>query len=363
MQRFNIRWLALLAITLIAIYLCWLIILPFIDVIIWSVVLAVVAFPFYERVRRRVTSPRWAASLITVLAIIVVGLLPIAVLTLSAASQVPEGIRTAQDGLVKFKDFLAGNSRMAGYVHHYLGIQDTGDITDQLKSVAQPALTRSLSIAGGVFTILVKVAFTLFALFYLLRDADAVSRATINLLPLDDQQARRVFQRCRDVIKASVQGVMVIAAVQGLIGGIMFAAVGLPSSILWGFVMFVTAMVPAIGSAIVWVPAALYLLATQHYWKAAIIVFIGGVVVSSIDNLLRPKLVGEKAGLHDLVIFFSVLGGLQAFGVAGLFVGPVVVALTLAIIEVFRQMNPVGPTALPTSKVLVAPDGTELLTP
>ncbi|MDB5327442.1 MAG: family transporter [Phycisphaerales bacterium] len=360
MQRFNIRWLALLAICLIALYLCWLIVFPFLDVIIWSVVLAIVAYPFYERVRRRVTSPKWAASLITVMAIIVIGLLPIAILAVSAASQVPEGIDAAQDGINKVKQFLAGDSRVAHYIHQYV---NTDQLGEQIKGVAGPAIQNSLKVAGGVLGILVKIAFTMFALFYLLRDADAIGRATMNLLPLTEAQALKVFHRCREVIKASVQGVMVIAAVQGVIGGISFVAVGIPSSVLWGFVMFITALVPAVGAAIVWLPAAAILAINGHYWKAGIIVFVGGVIVSSIDNVLRPRLVGEKAGLHDLVIFFSVLGGLQAFGVAGLFIGPVVVALTLSIIEVFKQMNPVGAVAAqPEKKMLVASDGTELIT-
>ena len=365
MQRFNIRWLALLAITLIAIYLCWLIIFPFLDVIIWSVVLAVVFFPVYERVMKRLPSPPWLASLVTVLLILLLALLPITLLAISAFSQVDDGVAAVKSGIVGFKTFMAGDSRTAQFIHRYADqyIQDPDAIADQVKSYASTMVGRGLNVAGQVLGVLVKFAFTLFALFYVLRDADAIGRATIKLLPLDETQARRVFKRCRDVIKASVQGVMVIAAVQGVIGGVMFAAVGLPSSILWGFVMFITALVPAVGSAIVWVPAMLFLGVTGHYWKAGIILFVGGVVVSSIDNVLRPRLVGEKAGLHDLVIFFSVLGGLQAFGLAGLFVGPVVVALTLAIIEAFKQMNPVsGAGELPAqSKVIVASDGTELI--
>lgn len=359
-QKFNIRWLALLAITLILIFLCWRIILPFLDVIIWSVVLAVVVYPFFMKVRRRVANPKWAAALITVAVVILVGLLPIALLVLSAAAQVPEGIEAAKAGIAKGRAFLAEDSRVANYVRPYLNPEELGE---QLKGAATPLLAQSAIIAGGVLGVLVKIAFTLFALFYLLRDADAVERATFNLLPLSETQAHAVFKRCRDVIKASVQGVMVIAAIQGFLGGLTFAILGLPSSILWGFVMFIASLIPMLGCAIVWVPAAIFLAATGHPGQAGVLVFVGAIVIGSVDNLLRPRLVGSKAGLHDLVIFFSVLGGLQAFGVAGLFVGPVVVALTLAIIEVFRQMNPVGQTKADESKALVGTDGTALITP
>jgi predicted PurR-regulated permease PerM len=364
-QRFNIRWLALLAICLIAIYLCWLIIYPFLDVIIWSVVLAVVTFPIYERMVKRFPTPPWLASVLTVLLVLAVVVVPIALLTLSAVSQVDDGVAAVKTGITKFKEFMAGNSWLAGTIHKYADpyLQNPDAIGDQLKGYASTIAGRGINVAGQVFGVIIKFAFTLFALFYLLRDADKIGRAAINLLPLEEAQSRQVFRRCREVIKASVQGVMVIAAVQALIGGISFAAVGIPSSVLWGCVMFIAALVPAVGAAIVWVPAAVILALSGSYWSAGIIVFVGGVIVSSIDNVLRPRLVGEKAGLHDLVIFFSVLGGLQAFGVAGLFVGPVVVALTLAIIEAFRQMNPVATSKPVESKVIVSSDGTALAGP
>ncbi|MGC4033834.1 MAG: AI-2E family transporter [Tepidisphaeraceae bacterium] len=363
MQRFNIRWLGLLAITLIAIYLCWLIVLPFIDVIIWSVVLAVIFFPFHQRVQKRVPSPPWAASLITVLAIVLLAVLPIALLSISAASQVPEGVEMAKNGVVKFKEFMAGESWTAKTIHKYADpyLTNPDALSDQLKSYASGIVGKSINVAGQAVGVLFKFAFTLFTLFYLLRDADKISGAAIKMLPLEESQARAVFKRCRDVIKASVQGVMVIAAIQGVMGGIAFAALGLPSAVLWGFVMFMASLIPMAGSAIVWGPAALLLLISGSWVKAVILVVIGGGVIGSIDNVLRPKLVGSKAGLHDLTIFFSVLGGLQAFGVAGLFVGPVVVALTLAIIEAFKQMNPVGPAKLQSaSKLLVESSGEHL---
>ena len=367
MQRFNIRWLALLAITLIAIYLCWLIILPFLDVIIWSVVLAVIFYPFYERILKRLPSPPWLASLVTVLLILVLAVLPIALLSISAASQVPEGIDLAKQGIVKFKTFMAGDTWTAKTIHKYADpyIADPDALGEQIKGYTSAVVGRGINVAGQIVGVIFKFAFTLFALFYLLRDADKIGAATIKMLPLEEFQARRVFRRCREVIKASVQGVMVIAAVQAVIGGIAFACLGLPSAVLWGFVMFIASLVPMLGSAIVWAPAAVILALSGAWVKAIILVFIGGVVIGSIDNLLRPRLVGSKAGLHDLVIFFSVLGGLQAFGVAGLFVGPVVVALTLAIIEAFKQMNPVAtPGELQMQpKVIVASDGTELIAP
>jgi predicted PurR-regulated permease PerM len=139
------------------------------------------------------------------------------------------------------------------------------------------------------------------------------------------------------VISASVYGVIVISAIQGFLGGLAFAVLRIPSPLLWGVVMFLLSMIPMAGAAIVWGPAALYLFFTGHWIKAILLVIWGGGVIGMIDNVLRPRLVGERTKLHELLIFFSVLGGLQVFGVLGLVVGPVVFAIALALLEIFRQ--------------------------
>jgi predicted PurR-regulated permease PerM len=133
---------------------------------------------------------------------------------------------------------------------------------------------------------------------------------------------------------------------------LIFLILGLPSPLLWGVVMFLMSMIPMAGAFIVWVPAALYLLLTGSYVKALVLVVWGVVVIGSIDNFLSPRLVGRRARLHELLIFFSVLGGLQVFGVLGLVIGPVLAAITLALIEVVRQANrPVTETRQETSVI------------
>ncbi|HEY0007475.1 MAG TPA: AI-2E family transporter, partial [Tepidisphaeraceae bacterium] len=201
----------------------------------------------------------------------------------------------------------------------------------------------------------------LFTLFYLLRDNHKIGIAVTNVLPLDDQQAQDVFHRCEEIIRASVQGVIFIAAIQGAMGGLAFWVLGVKPALLWGVVMFVMSMIPALGAFIVWVPAAIYLLATGQYWQGAALALWGGLAIGSIDNFLRPRLVGQKTGMHDLVIFFSVLGGLQVFGILGLFVGPVVVAVALSIVEVFREATGTGKST--GDRVVVVEAATVIMPP
>jgi predicted PurR-regulated permease PerM len=133
--------------------------------------------------------------------------------------------------------------------------------------------------------------------------------------------------------------VLLIAGIQGFLGMVGFMICGLPSAVLWGVVMFLLSTIPMAGAAIVWIPAAIFLAATGKWGYAIFLAAWGGGVIGLIDNVLRPRLVGKRARLHELIIFFSVIGGLQVFGVLGLFVGPVVAAIALAMVEVFRQAN------------------------
>ena len=358
MQRFNVRWLALLAITVVAIYLCWLIVEPFLDVIIWSVVLAVILYPLHLRFRRRGMGPT-LASLSTCCALVIIALVPLTLIVVSAVGQIDEGTAMVKNGIDEAKHIFASQSRFSQLLHKIAppDMQNPDAVADQLKqkigAVAKESFAIVSGVAGTIAQTVIKIAFTLFTIFYLLRDAEKIGQTTMNLLPLEEEQSRRVWRRCRDVIKASVQGVMVIAAAQALLGGLAFWALGIPSALLWGFLMFFAALIPAVGTTLVWGPAAIFLLIGSHWIKAIVLIAFCGGVIGLIDNFLRPRLVGQKAGLHDLTIFFSVLGGLEAFGLPGLFIGPVVIALTLAVIEAFRQMSPTATFKPTASKEII----------
>jgi predicted PurR-regulated permease PerM len=199
--------------------------------------------------------------------------------------------------------------------------------------------SRTLGFVGGAVGTIVEVFFVIFTMFYLFRDGERMRGALHDVVPLERSQSHQIFDRTSEVISASVYGVLVIAAIQGALGGLAFWALGLPSPLLWGVVMLFLSMIPMAGSFIVWVPAAIFLAATGHWMKALMLAAWGALVIGTVDNFLRPKLVGEKTRLHELLIFFSVLGGLQVFGVIGLVLGPVVVAITLALLEVFRRAD------------------------
>jgi predicted PurR-regulated permease PerM len=185
----------------------------------------------------------------------------------------------------------------------------------------------------------IEIFFVIFTMYYLFRDGNKIVSALPDVLPLERAQSEKIFARTREVISASVYGVLVIASIQGALGGLMFWILGLPSPLVWGVVMTLLSMIPMVGAFVIWVPAAIFLALSGCWVKAIILTAWGALVIGTVDNFLRPKLVGEKTKLHELFIFFSVLGGLKVFGILGIVLGPVVLAITLALLDVFRQVD------------------------
>ena len=205
----------------------------------------------------------------------------------------------------------------------------------------------TLVVVGGAVGAVAQMGLVVFTMFYLFRDGDRLRAAVYEMLPLERVQTHAITSRTADVIAATLYGVLVISAIQGTLGTFIFWVLGLPSPLLWGVVMFFLSMIPMAGSFLVWVPAAIVSRAERRLRQGRRPRRVGAIlVIGSIDNFLSPRLVGKRARLHELLIFFAVLGGLQVFGVLGLVLGPVVVAITLALIEMVREAH------MPTVKPL-----------
>jgi predicted PurR-regulated permease PerM len=193
-----------------------------------------------------------------------------------------------------------------------------------------------LGVVGGIFGGAVQTLFMLFAIFYFFRDGPALADWLRHTLPLEEVQSAEIIRRVREMIEASVYGVIVLSLLQGTLGGLAFLVLGLPNPLIWGAVMVVLSTIPVAGAFVVWIPAAIYLAATGDWGKAILLTAWGTLVIGTIDNFLRPKVMGQKARMHELLLFFAVLGGLVVFGVAGLVLGPVLVAVTLGLVDVIR---------------------------
>lgn len=339
-QRIQARWLALLIATAIALYLCWLMLQPFVNVVAWASVLVIVFYPVHRRLVARTRRPATSALLSSLLVIFTI-LVPLTLITLAVVNELTNAVNAVHVNLSTMLDPQASPlGRIIGWFGQYINIEElrSGDfLKERLRGMSGAIAGRALGFFGGLVGIIVQIFFVVFTMYYLFRDGERFVRALPDTLPLQRGQSEKIFERTRDVISASLYGVLVIAVIQGALGGVAFWALGLPSAIVWAVVMTFLSMIPMAGSFLVWVPAAIYLALTGHYGKALILALWGALIIGTVDNFLRPKLVGERTKLHELFIFFSVLGGLQVFGVVGIVLGPVVLAITLALLDVFRQ--------------------------
>jgi predicted PurR-regulated permease PerM len=275
-----------------------------------------------------------------VIAVIVV---PLTLLTLVVAKEVGEVAKNAQEF---FRSLLDPSSPVIGRVMGWLGLRVDAShldlqayLLERLENISGAIAGRTLGLLGGVVGAIFQMFFTVFTMYYLFRDGNRIFNGMLEVVPLNAAETRQIFDRTREVIHASVYGVIVIAMIQGTLGGLAFAALGLPSAVVWGVAMFFLSMVPMVGSSVIWVPTAIYLAMSGHWGKALALALWGALVIGTVDNFLRPKLVGERAGLHELLIFFSVLGGIQIWGPLGLVLGPVIIAVTLALFDIFKRLG------------------------
>jgi predicted PurR-regulated permease PerM len=349
------RWIALLFALSFALYLCWRIVLPFVDVLLWAVVLVVVFYPVHRRILARVGHPGWAATFSTLLVIVTI-LAPVTFITLTVVQQAQELAGYLQKNPQRLFDL---NSSFFGPALRWLGqyvdverFQSPAFLSERLEGLATMIANRTLGFVGGAVSVVVQMFLVIFTSFYLFRDGEAIRRAAFDIVPLERSQSHDVLTRTNEVIGATVYGVIIISIIQGTLGAFIFWALGIPSPLLWGVVMFFLSMIPMAGAFLVWAPAALFLALSGAWVRALILVTWGVLVVGSIDNVLSPRLVGQRTRLHELLVFFSVLGGIDVFGVLGLVLGPVVVAVTLALIEIVRQANRPPEETLPEETVI-----------
>jgi len=332
-------WLALLVATGLALYICWLLLEPFRDVLLWAALLAVAFRPVQNYLVEKSGRPA-LSSLASCVIVAVVLVLPFAFIIVVVVDELATLATTLPGEVVAFFDPDKPWVQHAHtWVEPYISLEALRSrefYVQQLIAMRATLSDWTLGLLSNLLEALVKIVLVLFTLFYLFLDGPQLVEAVRQRLPLDAEHSAAIVRRTREVIDASLYGVLAIAVLQGILGGLAFWVLGVPSPALWGMVMTITALIPVVGTPIVWVPVASYLLAIGDWGKAIGLLIWGGLVISQVDNFLRPKLVGRRAGLHPLVIFFAVLGGLRVFGFLGLFVGPVVVAVTLALLDVLR---------------------------
>jgi predicted PurR-regulated permease PerM len=305
------RWLAILVLTGIALYVCWLMLRPFIDVLGWAAVLVIVFYPIHKRLAARIRRPG-VAALTSSLLVLMLFVAPLGLLIATLANELTGAAQNFPARVAALQQAQAPLiMKVSGWVHNRLlidGARSQTFIVDQLNSVGAALVGQSMGLIGDILTGIFKAFFVIFTMYYLFRDGDKFVNALPRLLPFERVNSEALINRVNEVVGAGVYGVVSIAMIQGILAGIAFWILGVPSPILWGVLTTFICMIPIAGSFLVWVPASVYLIASGQWGKGIGLILWGALVVSTIDNFLRPRLIRNQTRLHELFIFFSVWG-------------------------------------------------------
>ncbi len=319
---------------------------PFFGTIFWACAITIIFYPMQTRLLKYLNGRSTICALLTLTTCILVVVLPVTLLISSVVSEGADYYSKLESGEVNPAQYIDQVRTAFPAVQQTLerfGI-DFAKMKEGVLSVSMSGgkwiAQHALSIGQNTFKLLLNICLMLYLTFFLLRDGNYLLELLIRALPLGDTRERMLFAKFGEVTRATIKGNMVIAVVQGSLGGLVFWALGIPGALLWGVVMAVMSLIPAVGPAIVWAPVAVYLFATGDNIKGMILVGVGMGVIGLIDNILRPILVGRDTKLPDYIVLLSTLGGLGLFGINGFVIGPLVAALFIAFWEIFiREVN------------------------
>jgi predicted PurR-regulated permease PerM len=323
-------------------YLVYLVFAPFLVALAWGVALSIILFPLHRRVRKLIKQPNLAALVTTLVltAVIVVPTLLVLGAVTTQTIQLAEYVQTEWEAgrlpLAKLWTWIPLERSLQWLAERGVSEEQVRElVTKNMERVAGLLATLTGVLARNVLIFLFDLVVTLLTAFYLFRDGGAFLERVRQALPLDDAYREGLFYITHNVLYASVISGIVVAAVQGILGGILFWILGIKAPLVWGMAMAFFAFLPVVGPWVIYVPAALFFLVSEEYTKAIVLLVLGTVVVSSVDNVLRPILVSGRSQLNGLLVFISLLGGVIAFGALGLVLGPILVALADAVLEVY----------------------------
>jgi predicted PurR-regulated permease PerM len=334
----------LLLVIVVSLAFAW-ILWPFFGAVLWGTIFAILFAPLYRRLLASTRQRRTPAALATVTIVLLIVILPVMLI----------GGLLAQEAVSVYTKFQSGELNFARYFQQVLdalpqsvrdllvrfGLTHLGGIQERLSSGlvqgGQFVATKALDIGQNTFDLIVNLCIVLYLLFFLLRDGDELTKRIRRAIPLHADQQRELFNRFTTVIRATVKGNVVVAIVQGALGGLIFWFLGVHAAVLWAVVMGILSLLPAVGSALIWLPVAIYFLVTGATWQGVVLICFGVLVIGLVDNVLRPILVGKDTKIPDYVILISTLGGIAVFGLNGFVIGPVIAAMFMSVWDIYAS--------------------------
>jgi predicted PurR-regulated permease PerM len=343
MERTTVSRVVLVVMVLFISLLFFSMIKHFILVILLAGIFSALIYPAFLKIVRFFKGKKIVASLITVLLLVLIILLPLTSLfgiitaqALNVAGAVKSWVSSQESlylSVQNFVDKLPFNERIAPYTDDI--IQKLGEVVGTISRFLLSSLS---SVTVMTVNLILLVFIFLYTMFFFLMDGEKVLNKILYYLPLEDREERRLLDRFTSVTRATLKGTAIIGLLQGVLAGLAFWVVGIPQAVFWGTIMTVLSIIPGIGSGLIWLPAAIILAAKGQYFQAVSLVAFCGLVVGSLDNLLRPRLVGKDTQMHELLIFFGTMGGLIMFGIIGFIIGPIIAALFVTLWEIYGEV-------------------------
>ena len=337
------KLLALAAATVLFLYVCYLLILPFVSPLVWAVTIAVVTHRFSQWVGRKTGSANAKAAICTFTVAVAI-LLPVGVVAVTCVRQIGVAVEQIQSDELQTQiaDWVAGHPRLQ---EAWNAVAREFDLAKEAPQLVDRLRSSAMAVASAPIYLALQLMLTLFILFFLYRDEGEAIDGLRSVMPLNDFETSRLLRRVDDTIHATIYGTVTVALVQGVMGGLIFAFLGIPGAVLWGTIMGLLAIIPYLGTFVIWGPTALFLALQGQWGSAAILVGWGALAIGLIDNLLYPMLVGQRLRQHTVLAFVAILGGIAVFGTPGLVLGPVAVTITFFLLDVWRRRTAGGASA------------------
>ena len=352
------------AIALIAVTLGFLALLrPFYTAIFWAAALAVLFWPIHRRLLARMPANPGLAALCTLLICLLIAIIPIWLIAVSVIQE----IARLYASFTQDSDTLAERLQNIGHLvppwaNEWLARFDLDNVSrlrEQLSQAAAQALqfvaTRAVSIGQNTLQLALTLVVMLYLLFFCFRDGERIVQLLTRAIPMDNAYLDSLADKFTSVVKATIRGNLIVASVQGAIGGVLFWAVGVQGALVWAVMMTLLSLLPAVGAWLAWAPVAIYLLATGSVAKGVIVIVVGAGVIGLVDNLLRPILVGRETRMPDYLVLLSTLGGIAMFGLTGFVAGPMIAALFIAMWDIFITRRGTQDAPLPAPQAEATP--------
>jgi predicted PurR-regulated permease PerM len=316
---------------------------PFYAAVLWAVVGAIVFSPLQRQLLRATGQRAGLTAALSVVIIVSIVIVPVLLIASSLAVEATTLYENIQSGRLDVGQLSRNiGDALPAWMKELLGRFDLDSFSALRERLAaifsqllQNIVSRAVTVGQSTLDFIVSLGVMLYLLFFLLRDGASLTQRIRSAVPLRAEQRDALLQKFAVVIRATIKGTVLVAALQGALGGLIFWLMGIPAPVLWAVLMAFLALLPAIGSALVWLPVALYLLLSGDVTKGVLLIAYGVLVIGLVDNLLRPILVGKSTRIPDYVVLISTLGGLSLFGVNGFVIGPAIAAMFIAAWDIF----------------------------